>query len=109
MSTKSDIAELRNRIEELEKACRVQTDSLVCALLIIGEFAQMTKGVIDRSVLDYGLFERAKDLLEENMGWLDDHGVTDCNFPTGSRGVVAEPCRKLHLKLVVDNTECEEE
>lgn len=105
MSTKSDIAELRNRIEELEKTCRVQTDTLVCALLIIGEFAQMTKGVIDRNCLDMDTFTRAKDLLEENMGWLEEHGMTDNNFPLAGSSSARVP-RKIHLKLVVDNKDC---
>ena len=111
MSFKSDIRRLRERIEELEKTCRVQTDALVCSLLIIGEFAQMTKGVIDRNVLDEKLFVAAKDLLEEKMGWLEDHGMTDNDFPlaecASSNTKAAK--KRLHLKLVVNNGECGED
>lgn len=108
MSTWSRIVALRSRIEELEKACRVQTDTLVCALLIIGEFAHMTKGVINRGDLDAEIFKQAGKCLEENMDWLEEHGFTDNNFPTGKRkSAQGETSRRIHLRLITNNTDKE--
>lgn len=110
MSTRSKIAELRKRIEELEKACRVQTDALVCALLIIGEFAHMTKSVTNSDHLDVETFEQAGKCLEENMAWLEAYGFTDNNFPTGKWGSAQEKTpHRIHLRLITNNTDKERE
>ena len=100
---------LRKRIEELEETCKVQTDALVCGLVMLGELAKMAAeagGAPSRFHMekaDLDLFREASDALNSNMKWLDDHNVTNSHFPEtpSTNTIVAnEPVERLHLRIV---------
>lgn len=104
-----EVKQLQTRVEDLEETCKVQTDALVCGLVMLGELAKMASRAggapshyhMDQPDLD--LFREASDTLNENMKWLDEHNVTNSHFPerkSTDTVAVNKPVERLHLRIV---------